>query len=68
MYYGHGPEGFGVGTLVHHVAAATGLDNLDKVSVVDYLFNKGDTLSSDSQTWDDLREIDQDIHVMASKL
>lgn len=40
LYYGHGPEGFGVGTLVHHVAAATGLDNLDKVSVVDYLFNK----------------------------
>lgn len=39
VYYGHGPKGMAVGTLVHHVASMAGLTALDKVSVVDYLLN-----------------------------
>lgn len=40
IYYAYGPSGFAVGTLVHHVAAASGCTTIDKVSVVDYLFNQ----------------------------
>ncbi|MCS4191727.1 hypothetical protein GGP51_003224 [Salinibacter ruber] len=39
VFYGRGPEGFAVGTLVHHVATLSGLDDIDKVSVADYLLN-----------------------------
>jgi asparagine synthetase B (glutamine-hydrolysing) len=40
VYYGRGPKGFAAGTLVHHVAAASGCTALDRVSVVDYLFHQ----------------------------
>lgn len=40
VYYGRGPDGFAVGTLVHHVAEASGCTMLDRVSVVDYLFHE----------------------------
>lgn len=39
VYYGHGPNGVAVGTLVHHVASGSGEASLDPVSVVDYLIN-----------------------------
>ena len=40
VYYAYGPQGFAVGTLVHHVAAAAGCMTVDTVSVADYLFNQ----------------------------
>lgn len=40
VYYGRGPKGFAVGTLVHHVAAASGQMSLDYVSIADYLFHQ----------------------------
>lgn len=39
VYYGDGPRGLALGTVVHHVAACSGLTSLDEVSVVDYLLN-----------------------------
>jgi len=40
VYYGYGHKGYAVGTIVHHVAAASGCTTLDKVSAVDYLLNQ----------------------------
>lgn len=39
VFYGHGPEGWAVGTRVHDVAVSTGLDTVDRVSAVDFLMN-----------------------------
>jgi len=40
VYYGWGPEGFALGTLVHHVATASGCTTVDTVSAADYLLNQ----------------------------
>lgn len=40
IYWGSGPKGVAAGTLVHHVAHASGQTNLDLVSAVDLLMNE----------------------------
>lgn len=40
VYWGEGPKGLAIGTLVHHVAHLSGLQAFDRVSVVDFLLNE----------------------------
>jgi asparagine synthetase B (glutamine-hydrolysing) len=39
VYHGQGPDGWGVGTRVQDVAVVTGLEAIDRISVVDFLMN-----------------------------
>jgi len=40
VYYAHGQGNWAMGTLVHHVATASGRTTVDNVSAVDYLLNQ----------------------------
>ena len=40
VYYAHGQGNWALGTLVHHVATASGRTTVDNVSAVDYLLNQ----------------------------